>query len=342
MHSSAPVEPFLPVGAPASDQSSSVIGRDGKAVIDVLGLHRTFASGPALESVDLAVHPGEVRALLGPNGAGKSTLLRILTGLVDPSAGSVRVLDHDGRGARNRAAIGLVPAGDRTLYLRLTGLENLVFFGRLQGLVRREATKRAVEVLGAVGLDGVGTKRVNQYSHGMQKRLSIARAMLCQPRVLLLDESTHDLDPLAGEQIRKLVRAKADEDGVAVLWATQRLEEIRDFADTVTVLDRGHVRFSGTVLELMGRADRSTHLIQVAPSGPALVRRAREALAGLATVYPSSTPDTLVTRTGEGASLGAVVSRLEAHGIAVLTARAERNEVESAFLAMVGGGTHVG
>lgn len=338
MHSSAPVEPLLPV----DDQVSPVVGRGGAAAIDVRRLRRTFDSGPALESVDLIVQPGEVHALLGPNGAGKSTLLRILIGLVDPSAGTVRVLDQEGTGLRSRAAVGLVPAGDRTLYLRLTGVENLVFFGRLQGLVRRDARKRAVEVLRAVGLEGVGAKRVNQYSHGMQKRLAIARALLCQPRVLLLDESTHDLDPLAAEQIRKLVRARADEDGVAVLWATQRLEEIRNFADSVTVLDRGQVRFSGTVLELMGRADRSTHLLQVAPSALPLLPRAREALAGIATVYASDAPDTLVASTGEGTSLGAVVSRLEAHGITVLTARAERNEVESAFLAMVGGETHVG
>src|SRR3954468_20109511 len=119
--------------------------------IEIEGLHRSFGSVQALKGVDLEVAAGEVHALLGPNGAGKTTLMRILSGLVDPTEGSAYVLDRRaGRSPELRALIGMVPPGDRTFYLRLSGLENLTFFGRLHGLRRRAARAPAAELLGAV------------------------------------------------------------------------------------------------------------------------------------------------------------------------------------------------
>jgi ABC-2 type transport system ATP-binding protein len=199
-------------------------------VIEVEGLHRSFGSVHALKGVDLEVAPGEVHALLGPNGAGKTTLMRILSGLVDPSDGSAYVLEQRaGRSPELRAKIGMVPPGDRTFYLRLSGVENLMFFARLHGLRRRAARERAVELLDAVGLGDAGGRPISTYSHGMQKRLSFARALLSEPRLLLVDEATHDLDPVAAQQVRDLTGACA-RDGAAVLWATQRIEELHGFA----------------------------------------------------------------------------------------------------------------
>ena len=150
--------------------------------IEVDDLHRSFGSVEALRGIDLEVAAGEVHALLGPNGAGKTTLMRILSGLVDPSEGSAYVLDRQRRPlAELRALIGMVPPGDRTFYLRLSGLENLVFFARLHGLRRRAARERALELLDAVGLADAAKRPVNAYSHGMQKRLSFARALLGEP-----------------------------------------------------------------------------------------------------------------------------------------------------------------
>src|SRR3954471_21490966 len=126
--------------------------------IEVEGLHRSFGTVHALNGVDLEVAAGEVHALLGPNGAGKTTLMRILSGLVDPSEGSAYVLDRRaGRSPELRALIGMVPSGDRTFYLRLSGLENLVFFARLHGLRRRAARTRAAELLDAIGLADAAT-----------------------------------------------------------------------------------------------------------------------------------------------------------------------------------------
>ena len=186
-----------------------------------------------------------MHALLGPNGAGKTTLMRILSGLVDPSAGSAYVLDRRaGRSRELRALIGMVPPGDRTFYMRLSGLENLVFFARLHGLRRRAARERALELLAAVGLADAARRPISTYSHGMQKRLSFARALIADPALLLVDEATHDLDPVAAQQVRDLAAERAAA-GTAVLWATQRIEELHGFADRVTVLDHGKVAFTG-------------------------------------------------------------------------------------------------
>ncbi len=217
-------------------------GTDAVA-ISVRGLIRRFRNDVALAGVDLTVAPREIHALLGPNGAGKTTLIRVLCGLVDPDGGEIMV----------SAPVGLVPSGDRTFYLRISGAENLVFFARLQGLRLHTARERAREALEQVGLEGAAALPVGQYSHGMQKRLSVARALLVDPSVLLVDEATHDLDPEGARRVRGLIAGLAQR-GTAVLWTTQRIEEIRDFAHTVTLLRHGSVGFAGSVDELVARA----------------------------------------------------------------------------------------
>jgi ABC-2 type transport system ATP-binding protein len=300
--------------------------------IEVEGLHRSFGPVHALRGVDLAVAPGEVHALLGPNGAGKTTLMRILSGLVDPTAGDAYVLDRRaGRSRELRALIGMVPPGDRTFYLRLSGLENLVFFARLHGLRRRAARARAVELLDSVGLAEAGDRPISTYSHGMQKRLSFARALLSDPQLLLVDEATHDLDPVAAQQVRTLTvdRARA---GTAVLWATQRIEELHGFAQRVTVLDRGAVAFSGTVTALAAIGGGDRHILQLAP-GSAL-----PALDGLGTLHaaPGEDASHVLLALAPGVALGTAVAALTAAGAEIVSCRDERPPIERAFLAVTG------
>jgi ABC-2 type transport system ATP-binding protein len=231
------------------------VTRVGVSAIRVQGLQRRFGTHRALAGVDLVVQPGEIHALLGPNGAGKTTLLRTLAGLVDPTAGAIEVLGIDAAGGSRalRGRVGFVPSNDRSAYQRISGVENLLFFARLHGLRKRAALTRAREVLTDVGLSDKADAPVGSWSHGMQQRLSVARALLTDPAVLLIDEATHDLDPVAAATVRRLVVERADA-GTAVLWATQRLEELRDFATEVTLLAAGAVAFNGTVEALAARA----------------------------------------------------------------------------------------
>jgi ABC-2 type transport system ATP-binding protein len=301
--------------------------------VEVDDLHRSFGAVEALRGVSLEVERGEIHGLLGPNGAGKTTLMRILSGLVDPSAGSAYVLDQ--RAGRSREAIGLVPSGDRSFYLRLTGVENLVFFARMHGLRRRAARERASELLEAVGLSEAARRPVGTYSHGMQKRLSFARGLLHAPTILLVDEATHDLDPVAAEQVRELARDAARA-GTAILWATQRIEELAGFADRVTVLDRGTVCFAGTVAALAAAGGGDRHVVGLGPRTTASLPELDAALGARARVQPSPDAGHVLIVLSPGVSLGTALSALTAAGAEVTSCRDERPAIERAFLAVTG------
>ena len=300
---------------------------------------RHFGETRALDGVSLEVREGEIHALLGPNGAGKTTLLRSLTGLVEPSAGTIRLrgTPSDELGYRAyRKLFGFVPSGDRSFYLRISGLENLVFFGRLYGFRKRKALTRAWECLSAVGLEDVGGTRVGLYSHGMQKRLSVARGLLTDPVVLFVDEATHDLDPEGARRVQDLV-SEAARRGTAVVWATQRLDEIRGFADQVSVLDHGKVRFLGTVPQLMAISEVRRYVLQLGSrkaTGATLVSAANEALSSMASVslIEDSHGRNCLLQMADGTILGDAISALTAAGIHVLACSEERSGIESAFL----------
>jgi ABC-2 type transport system ATP-binding protein len=313
--------------------------RSAEPVIDARSVSQRYGRKLALDRVSLAVPAGKVHALLGPNGAGKTTLVRILAGLNVPAGGTVTVAGVEaGPSRRYRTLVGLVPSGDRTFYLRISGLENLIFFGRLQGLGRRTARARAEQVIDEVGLRDAAKQRVGFYSHGMQKRLSVARALIPEPRMLLVDEATHDLDPDGARRVRDLVAAAAASRGAAVVWATQRLDEIRGFADRVTLLAEGRQAFLGTVPDLLAHAVPRRYLIRVADSWE-LDARGQGALGSLGRLEAAGEQGSghYVLDLEESAVLGDALARLSQAGIGVLTCREERSEIEEAFLSIAGG-----
>jgi ABC-type multidrug transport system ATPase subunit len=317
-------------------------GAAASPAIEARMVSRSFGAKEALREVSLAVMPGRIHALLGPNGAGKTTLLRILTGLTGPDSGEVRVLGSgagDLMSRRARSVIGLVPSGDRTFYMRLSGLENLRFFARMHGLSTKDALARSWELLRDVDLEDAARQPMGTYSHGMQKRLSVARALLMSPPILFVDEATHDLDPQAAHRVQELVSAARDR-GTAVMWATQRIDEIRGFADRVTVLREGTVRFEGTVPQLMAVTIARRYLVHLRGQGDVL-GTASAALEGLGGVALSSDADGehFVVALREEVVLGRAVAALDAAGLAVLTCREERSEIEAAFLFLTAEGT---
>jgi ABC-2 type transport system ATP-binding protein len=298
-------------------------GEPRPAVVEVDAVSKSFRGTQALDGVSLRVAYGEIHALLGPNGAGKTTLLRILAGLMTPDGGEVYVdgLPTAGSPRALRNAIGLVPAGDRSLYLRISGLENLVFFARLYGFSKHAAFAKAEEILAAVGLADAARARVGHYSHGMQKRLSVARALLTDPEILLVDEATHDLDPEGARRIRSLV-AELAAGRTAVVWATQRLDEIRGFADRVTLLGRG--RF---LLRVRNGGQ----------TGRRLEESLRGALASLASVERvAAESEHFLLALQDDAVLGDALGALVEARFEVLACRQERSEIEDAFVALTG------
>ncbi len=312
--------------------------------VEAVGVGRSFGSKVALEDVSIRIRAGAVHALLGPNGAGKTTLLRVLIGLVQPDVGDVWLMGIPWSGSSSRAVrrlFGFVPSGDRTFYLRISGLENLAFFARMYGLSRREAIARSREVLEAVELSDAADVVVGVYSHGMQKRLSLARALLLSPPILFVDEATHDLDPEASARARSLV-SDAAKNGTAVLWTTQRVDEIRGFADRVTLLDRGSVRFEGTVPELMGTSGTRRFLLHIArhPGRSPMIDRVVDLVGERAAVLPAGGTgeegEHLLMVLQADAVLGDVIAAIANDGIHVVACREERSGIEQAFLRLTG------
>jgi ABC-2 type transport system ATP-binding protein len=246
------------------------------------------------------------------------------------------VLDRRaGRSPELRALIGMVPPGDRTFYLRLSGLENLVFFARLHGLRRRAARARSLELLEAVGLGDAARRPISTYSHGMQKRLSFARALLSDPSLLLVDEATHDLDPVAAQQVRDLTAARAGR-GTAVLWATQRIEELHGFAQRVTVLDRGRVAFAGSVAALMAMGGGDRHVLELGPATRVPPAALDAALGSRGRLQPGEDGSHLLLVLAPGVALGAAVAALTEAGAEIVGCRDERPPIERGFLAVTG------
>jgi ABC-2 type transport system ATP-binding protein len=202
----------------------------------------------ALDGVDLAVRPGEIFGLLGPNGAGKTTLLKILCTLLLPTSGRAVVNGYDVVEAPStiRQVVGYCLDTERSFYYRLTGRQNLVFFATLNNLGAGERARRIPEVLESVGLQGAADARFMTYSKGMQQKLGLARALLTDPAVLLLDEPTKSLDPGAAAEFHRFLRGTlAEQRGKTILLVTHSLEECRACCDRIAIMDRGQIVFQG-------------------------------------------------------------------------------------------------
>lgn len=208
------------------------------------GVVKRFRGRSVLDGVDLEVRAGELHVLIGENGAGKSTIIRLLATTLDPDAGVVRVAGHDVVESPRavRAAVGLCLADERSWTFPLTGRQNLEFFACLYGLSRGAARARVVELLGEVGLDEAADRPFNEYSTGMRLRLSIARALIHRPPVLLLDEPTRSLDPTSTAEFEQVMRDLAAT-GRTLLVVTHDMEAASQ-GDAVSLLADGRVRGS--------------------------------------------------------------------------------------------------
>lgn len=199
----------------------------------------------ALRDVSFDVNPGEIFGLIGRNGAGKTTLTKIVATLVQPTTGSVSVRGYDSVGDDEhvRGQIGLSTAEERSFYWRLTSEQNLLFFARLHGLSDRTAKQRIKDLFAQLELDEVARRRFGELSTGNKQRLAVARALLSSPPVLLLDEPTRSLDPLAAERMRALIRSLAQQDPpVTILFTSHNLAEVETLCARVAIISRGRIR----------------------------------------------------------------------------------------------------
>src|SRR5690606_22226436 len=245
---------------------------DGEPIVSVQGLTKAFPERrtwgeilrapwrrarriTAVDGVSFDIRRNEFFGLLGANGAGKTTLFRMLSTLLLPDAGTARIAGHDILREPHavRSALALVVPDERSLDWRLTARENLELFAALYRVPRRDVSTRVGELLEAVGLQHTGSKLVGTFSSGMKQRLLIARALLARPKVLLLDEPTRSLDPVAARQFRRFLRDEiVGRQQCTILLATNNAEEAFELCERVAVLDRGRLLAVGRLDELMG------------------------------------------------------------------------------------------
>lgn len=206
----------------------------------------------ALRGISFNVHEGEIFGLIGPNGAGKTTLTKIIATLVQPTSGQVTVSGHDSVREDEivRRNVGLAGAEERSFYFRLTSEQNLLFFARLYGLSGSTARQRIDELLRLFELEEFRARRYAELSTGSKQRLSVVRAMLANPPVLLLDEPTRSLDPLAAARMRATIKSLAQSDGRTVFLTSHNLAEVEELCDRVAIIGKGAIHLLDTPAKL--------------------------------------------------------------------------------------------
>lgn len=207
----------------------------------------------ALDGVSLKVEKGEIMGLLGPNGAGKTTLIKILSTLVTPDSGegTIAGLSLTTQSMAIRKKIGTVSTNDRTFYWRLTGRENLDFFATLYNLCGSLKAERINRALQLTNMEDKANSRFMSYSSGQKQRLAIARAMLSDPEVLLMDEATTSLDPIATRRLLTFTKETLAQQGKkTIIWCTHNLHEAEEICDCLTILHRGRVLYSGKLEDM--------------------------------------------------------------------------------------------
>jgi ABC-2 type transport system ATP-binding protein len=308
------------------------------AAVEAAGLSRVYSprggsSVTALDRLDLRVERGEVHGLLGPNGAGKTTLCKILSTVLLPTAGKAEVCGFNvvTRPRQVRERIGVVFGGDRGLYTRLTARENLRYWSALYRQPRRDGAVRAEALLDRVGLSDRGDDRVQTFSRGMKQRLHLARGLIGDPEILILDEPTAGLDPVAAREFRVLVKELSVE-GRTLLMATHDMAEAEAVCDRVSLIDAG--RLLGTEdPRTIGTWMRSTERIR-ATGVPEISLTELRQIPGVVSVTASDDPRTVVIETAHRDAALAVLTVLVRAGVSELST--QRPSLAEVYLQVIG------
>jgi ABC-2 type transport system ATP-binding protein len=321
------------------------------AFIDLEGISRWYGTHQALRNVSLHLEPGRI-GLLGPNGAGKSTLLKILMGLLPPSSGVGSVLGHALAAAENpevgrsrwqhlvqslanslsangsglRRTLGYMPEAD-ALIPGLRGAEYVALAGELYGMPRRQAQRRAHEVLTYLELEEARYRQLEEYSTGMKQRLKLAQALVHDPPVLLLDEPTSGLDPAGRDAMLQLLLTLAHEHGKSFILSTHLLGDVERICDRVVILDHGQVLLQGTVAELRTRR-QDRYRLQIQGDRHAFLEELR--LEGVRVIEDNERGD-LVVVTPSGWVTRAFFALADNHGVILRGLQRDDEGLEELF-----------
>jgi lipooligosaccharide transport system ATP-binding protein len=326
---SADVEP-VQRGAPAPDPAGATVAGVTEPLVVARRLVKRFGDFTAVDGVDFEIGRGECFGFLGPNGAGKTSTMRMISCMSPPSGGELRVLGMDpvSDGPAIRARLGLVPQED-SLDMELTVLDNLIVYGRYFDLPKAEARRRALHLLEFTQLTERANDRVDLLSGGMKRRLTIARALVSEPELLVLDEPTTGLDPQARHLLwDRLYRLKLA--GVTQVVTTHYMDEAEQLCDRLVVMDHGRLAAEGTPRQLIDRF--STREVVELRFGLGSHERAVAGLVGLAG-RTEVLPDRVLVYADDG---DAALAEVQRRGIAPHSALVRRSTLEDVFLRLTG------
>ncbi len=290
-----------------------------------------------VDEVTLQVERGEFFGLLGPNGAGKTTLVKMLCTLVIPTSGSATIMGFPlSAGQEIRRRVGLTVTDERSFYWRLTGRQNLHFFASLHGLFGQEANGRIDSLLSGVDLQESADRRFSSYSSGMKQRLAIARALIAEPELLVLDEPTRSLDPVATQQLHELILGLQTRRQMTVFLITHDLSEAEKLCQRVAIMHRGRILAQERPRVIRERlAQKTRYRIQLDHCPPAC-KAALQAADPFLRVNEETNGVTLAFAAGEGDSLlDQLLAVISGFGVKVKAIETEIPSLEEAFQEML-------
>ena len=303
--------------------------------VEINGLTKTFGQQTAVDQVSFNIKRGEVFGLLGPNGAGKTTTLRMMTTLLQPTSGDIKIFGHDVKTESQtvRSLFGLsgqYASVDEDISAR----ENLMIFSRLNGLSRQEAKARTAELLEEFSLVNSADKAISNFSGGMRRRLDLAVSLITRPALIFLDEPTTGLDPRTRTQmwatIRRLVAA-----GSTIVLTTQYLEEADELADRIAVIDHGKLVSIGTPAELKAQVGGAKLRVEVVDDAQA--EQARGVMANTLPATPQVTRNVVEVAIDDINTVVGILQAITAAGVTMTNMSVEQPSMDDVFFALTVG-----
>ncbi|MGH7777719.1 MAG: ATP-binding cassette domain-containing protein [Candidatus Dormibacterales bacterium] len=307
----------------------------GSPAIEAIGLQKTYGRGAqaltAVKPTTLSVPWGQVIGLLGPNGAGKTTIIKMISGLVTPTAGTVRLAGYDVARQRAHAVrqIGAVLEGSRNVYWPLSAWENLMYFGQLKGLRAAEIKPRAERLLTELGLWKRRHETVGSFSRGMQQKVAVSAALITDPPIILLDEPTIGLDVEAARTFKDWIQHLARDEDKTIVLTTHQLEGARELSERIVVIKEGEVIADLPTAELLARHAENRFEIRVTGF------LHDTALPAGAKTEPDGDQTRVLLPGTDSQSIYSVLDRLRAAGVGLISVAQAQPILEEVFIRLI-------